>query len=173
MRRGFETTDKTMPRFTILVHAIDSKPEWRGPQSRHLIAAGPTHWDWLFQQPPPGTSLWAWATDPLDVIGSGCRVTLPCGSAAALRLVDHRDRYLDYEGPIEGRRGSVRQIATGHYDLLRQSPDRFEMQLYWTGSQSIDDGCVIARFTQSKAESTRDSSIWSISIDDVSASTSS
>ncbi|WP_146439947.1 hypothetical protein [Crateriforma conspicua] len=39
----------------------------------------------------------------------------------ATRLPDHRTKYLEYEGPISGNRGSVRRVDSGFF---RQRPDR-------------------------------------------------
>lgn len=36
----------------------------------------------------------------------------------ASRLPDHRRLYLDYEGPVSGERGGVRQVASGTYQLV-------------------------------------------------------
>ncbi|GAB5404991.1 MAG: hypothetical protein Aurels2KO_32220 [Aureliella sp.] len=37
----------------------------------------------------------------------------------AVRLPDHRKKYLDYEGPVSGNRGSVRAVARGFATLDR------------------------------------------------------
>ena len=41
----------------------------------------------------------------------------------AERLPDHRRRYLDYEGPISGNRGSVIRWDAGDYVLLSDESD--------------------------------------------------
>ena len=46
----------------------------------------------------------------------------PWKDNAALRLPDHRTIYLDYEGPISGNRGRVRQVAKGTYEQV-EMPD--------------------------------------------------
>jgi len=38
-----------------------------------------------------------------------------------LRIQDHRKRYLDYEGPISGGRGSVSRVDGGTYDRAGDS----------------------------------------------------
>jgi hypothetical protein len=44
-------------------------------------------------------------------------------------LPDHRLAYLDYEGPISGGRGSVRQRERGSYDWLWDSSDGLAVRL--------------------------------------------
>jgi len=44
-------------------------------------------------------------------------------------LPAHRLRYLDYEGPVSGNRGSVEQWDAGTYDLLAFSAERWLVRL--------------------------------------------
>ena len=47
----------------------------------------------------------------------------------AERLADHRNLYLDYEGPIPGGRGEVRRLARGTYTTREWSEDRVAVTL--------------------------------------------
>jgi hypothetical protein len=83
-----------MPRFAILTHDY---PE--------------LHWDFLLEK-DAGLRTW--------------RLQLPpdhAGGIPALPLSDHRRDYLDYEGPVSGGRGSVRQWDTGEFEA-REVTDR-------------------------------------------------
>jgi hypothetical protein len=74
------------------------------------------HWDFMLQT---GPVLATWAlSEPPDSGG----VTI-CES-----LPDHRQEYLDYEGPISGSRGSVTRWDRGTYVVEHQS----DMQLVVT-----------------------------------------
>jgi len=48
------------------------------------------------------------------------------GRFVAERLPDHRSAYLDYEGPVSGGRGTVRRVAAGELEVVRDDPDTFE-----------------------------------------------
>lgn len=48
---------------------------------------------------------------------------------AVERLPDHRTRYLDYEGPISGGRGSVRRIAGGSFSVLAAEGENLRIAL--------------------------------------------
>ncbi len=75
-----------MPRYVILEH------DW--PQ---------LHWDLLLEC---GPVLQAWRL---------LREPSPDAAVPAERNVDHRLVYLDYEGPVSGGRGTVRQWDAGEY----------------------------------------------------------
>lgn len=40
---------------------------------------------------------------------------------SGLRLADHRQAYLDYQGPVSRDRGNVQQVTAGHYSLCGTS----------------------------------------------------
>jgi hypothetical protein len=44
----------------------------------------------------------------------------------AERLPDHRELYLEYEGPIPGGRGAVKRVLEGSLEIGVDSPERFE-----------------------------------------------
>jgi hypothetical protein len=94
-----------MPRFVLLLHDCpNQKPR-------------PTHCDLMFET---GDSLatWALATLPSDWQASFGDPQLKFDSNNAVdaeRLPDHRQAYLDYEGPVSSGRGSVRRLDQGTY----------------------------------------------------------
>jgi hypothetical protein len=56
-----------------------------------------------------------------------------CQVVQAKRLPDHRRRYLNYEGPIEGARGQVQRETKGRYEAITGS------QLAVSGSGSLGE----------------------------------
>lgn len=50
-------------------------------------------------------------------------------SILASPLADHRLRYLDYEGPIGGDRGSVTRWDRGVYEMLEETDGRLRVRL--------------------------------------------
>ena len=90
-----------MPRFVIL---------------RHDHPDG-LHWDLMLET---GDVLATWALDALPEPGT---------SVEARRLPDHRTRYLDYEGPVSGNRGSVTRWDAGEYEVFEIDEGRWELTL--------------------------------------------
>lgn len=88
------------------------------------------HVDWLLARDAAGAEpLWSFrAAAPPTTAG-----TEPLG----LRLIaDHRPRYLTYEGPVSGDRGTVRRLAAGRYRVARRASNRDEddethLELAW------------------------------------------
>lgn len=60
------------------------------------------HYDLLFET-SPGSPLATWRARNWP---------LQCGDYL-IRIADHRNVYLDYEGPVSGDRGTVRRVASG------------------------------------------------------------
>jgi hypothetical protein len=84
-----------MPRFVLLDH------DHLRPHLDLMLEAGDVLWTWrLDAAPEPGPE------------------------RQAERIADHRPRYLDYEGPVSGNRGSVRRRDRGEFDWLEQEPGR-------------------------------------------------
>ncbi len=50
----------------------------------------------------------------------------------ARKLPDHRLTYLSYEGSVTGNRGQVQRADHGTYELVDQSPSRWEFRLQGT-----------------------------------------
>ena len=156
-----------MPRFSILVHSAGPKFHRRNGNDGAEIAVGPTHWDWLFQENGEQRPLWTWATDPLVTLDSAKAISFPTGRTAALRLADHREQYLDYEGLISGGRGSVEQIATGHYHRIRRTPIGLRLQLSITGSNYFAHPTrLIVQWEQGQGQSPQGSPMWTLTIED-------
>ena len=88
----------------------------------HTTPDGGRHLDWLIERPG--------VDDEYRLIALRCAHD-PAAHAPmdAQRITDHRARYLEYEGPISGARGSVRRIWTKPCVLRSESSDRFEVVL--------------------------------------------
>jgi hypothetical protein len=65
---------------------------------------GPRHWDLMIRR---GACLATWQ------LRSNPLLLSPGQSIEASRIADHREAYLDYQGPISGGRGCVRREAGG------------------------------------------------------------
>lgn len=143
-----------MPRFTILQHHAGPSFQ-RQADGVNSIASGPVHWDWLFEPPTAAARLWTWATDPLPTGAPTRPNDVKFTIVRAIRLADHRVRYLDYEGEVAGDRGSVRQIATGEYELLENTARCFSVLTTISRSRLIKRLLpVVVQFTQSPEAST-------------------
>jgi hypothetical protein len=76
-----------------------------------------------------GGVLRTWATPSVEELERWAhRVSFEVGCDL---LSDHRLAYLDYEGEIEGDRGSVRRLLRGSYRLIENEADRFVAALCW------------------------------------------
>ena len=73
------------------------------------------HFDLMLQQ---DSKLATWQLQSLPELGQ----TVP-----AKRLPDHREAYLDYEGPVSGGRGSVEQIMAGTFEVCQKNDDCLEV----------------------------------------------
>ena len=90
-----------MPRFAVLHHESSL-----GSHFDLLLETGGVLRTWALPGPPePGIEI-------------ACRA-----------LPDHRLAYLDYEGPVSGRRGTVTRWDQGTYRLLRESDLQWEIEL--------------------------------------------
>ncbi len=77
---------------------------------------------------------------------------------AAEKIADHRRRYLDYEGPLSGNRGTVRRIAAGHIISAVSTSDQWLLTVHWTAPQPIVQQLQLDRH----AETDADSSQWTV-----------
>lgn len=75
------------------------------------------HWDLMLEQPET-LRTWRLLSCPE-----------PSAVLEAEAIADHRLRYLDYEGPVSGDRGTVAQWDSGEYSILRQDRAGIEMRL--------------------------------------------
>ena len=98
---------------------------------------GPVHYDLMLSH---GEALATWRVEaPPAALAEAC---LPaCGKEAgpagkqvrelpARRLPDHRAAYLSYEGLVSDGRGQVKMLDAGGYELLSESPLRWEIVLH-------------------------------------------
>lgn len=102
---------------------------------RHDLPDGTHHYDWLIEPmgvSPPTTPRLS-APDPDQRVLIAWRLAIPPTDAIdttlqAERLPPHRRLYLDYEGTIAGNRGSVRRVAEGTIEIVRDSAEGFEAE---------------------------------------------
>lgn len=94
-----------MPRFVVLRHELPPDSP-RG-----------SHFDLMLED---GGVLRTWACDELPNSGQ---------SVTADRLPDHRLAYLDYEGSVSSNRGSVERVASGEYELIRETAEALQVRL--------------------------------------------
>lgn len=84
--------------------------DWRPMVAlRHLRDGRPDHVDWLLARDADGTApLWSFrcAVSP---------VAFDAGALGMRATADHRPRYLAYEGPVSGDRGTVERIGAGRH----------------------------------------------------------
>lgn len=80
-----------------------------------------SHWDFLVDLDGNSERVPTWSLDAplLDQPSHG----------KAQKLSDHRRIYLDYQGPVSGDRGTVRQVMTGTIEVVRQNQDDLEFIL--------------------------------------------
>lgn len=106
-----------MPRFVVLRHELPPDSP-RG-----------SHFDLMLED---GGALRTWACDELPRLGQ---------SVTADQLRDHRLAYLDYEGPVSNHRGSVKRVAGGEYELIRETAEALQVRLTgenWRGVLTLD-----------------------------------
>jgi hypothetical protein len=89
------------------------------------------HWDLLLEQEE------TLATWQLNAKPSGPRA-LPI---AAVRIPDHRKKYLVYEGPLRDGRGFVIRFDHGRYRVLEQDDQRW--LFYLTGQVLFGRFCLV------------------------------
>src|SRR5262249_60311740 len=90
-----EMRDDFMRRFVVLIHNHPA-----------------LHWDLMLEK-QAALRTWRLARPP-DA----------AGSIHAEELPDHRQAYLDYEGPVSGDRGAVRRLARGEFTGVEESGTR-------------------------------------------------
>ncbi len=104
---------------------------------RHDLPEGQSHIDWLIAPArggfdPDDRVLLSWRMS----IDAATRLAEPGGSAfdfVCVRMVDHRHRYLDYEGPVSGGRGDVSRMAVGGAAVFDDGDERFRCLLAMGG----------------------------------------
>ena len=103
-----------MPRFVLLRHKC------------HPTDFKPSHWDLMLER--QGILL-TWELRELPTAWTEPSQLASSDSVAARQLADHRLAYLDYEGPVSEKRGSVFCHDRGTYELLQQSDGYLELSL--------------------------------------------
>ena len=100
------------------------------------------HWDLMLKS---GSILETWALDELPAQEMIC---------VGLRLADHDQKYLNYEGPISSNRGSVKRVLSGQYRwVIYDEVSQCTAQLFldsqcWTMTMGpLHDGRREFRFT--------------------------
>ena len=94
-----------MPRYVVLLHKMPP------------TAVRATHWDFMLED---ANTLMTWALNG----------ELDEGPALeAERLADHRNDYLDYEGPVSGDRGSVIRWDAGTFEWIDRCDDELVVEL--------------------------------------------
>lgn len=79
-----------------------------------------SHWDFMLCD---GQKLLTWSLDHLPAPGP---------TIHAAQLPDHDLKYLTFEGPINGNRGSVTQIAKGRFQwVIRDEAGDWRIQLFF------------------------------------------
>jgi hypothetical protein len=101
-----------MPRFVLLYHDCP------------LHLGKPSHWDLMLED--QGVLLtWALAEQPTADGMDGSAIV-------AVRLVDHRLAYLDYEGLVSGDRGHVSRVDAGTFAWIERTTVRLRVRLAGT-----------------------------------------
>jgi hypothetical protein len=95
-----------MPRFVILRH------EMPPGQDRD------SHFDFMFEM---GSVLRTWSHPEFPTEGKRVRFEA---------LADHRLAYLEYEGPVSGNRGTVKQVEAGDYEIVEETETLLRYRLH-------------------------------------------
>lgn len=117
-------------------------------QLLHSLPDGSQHVDWMIAQDRHGRrKLVTFRLDArLDALAGGQRIE-------ATRLADHRPRYLEYEGPLGGGRGTVTRVAAGRVIELDRKPGAWRLAIVWGAEASGRQRLRLRR---------RDADRWSI-----------
>jgi hypothetical protein len=86
---------------------------------------GQEHYDLMLEQgPDQPLATWQLSSSPV-LLGAG-------GAMPARRIQDHRQAYLDYQGPVSGGRGNVRFLDRGRYELISAEAGQWSLRLNGT-----------------------------------------
>ncbi len=138
-------------RFVILHHEFpDSHPRQ-------------SHWDFMLEWEPEvegGNTLKTWALEhsPLETLAElraeGTNndsdresETAPEAEIPAIRLEDHREHYLTYEGPVSNDRGRVSRIASGIYRVIEETETETIVELAFGMDRGKASGSQQKKFT--------------------------
>lgn len=108
---------------------VPDRPETRTVELLHALPDAPEHVDWMLERD---------ATAPLVTFRAPRRVALlePGAAIDLERIGDHRRRYLDYEGPLSGDRGSVRRLGAGRVMSWTGGDVRWALVIDWGGGDA-------------------------------------
>ena len=107
----------------------------RTVQLLHELPDGTSHVDWMIARDRAGQ-------EPLITFRLQRRIDelKPGQRMAAERIADHRPAYLDYEGPVSDKRGSVRRLAWGTVIREHRQGSSWDFEIRW---QDRGDGVPI------------------------------
>ena len=102
----------------------------------HSVPGAGVHAEWMIAPAEPATAdervLMTWRLDePIGRLLAESPEAL--GEFDAVRIVDHRFRYLTYEGEVSGGRGTVRRIAEGAVRMAEEGSHRVVLNVEFTG----------------------------------------
>lgn len=88
----------------------------------HELPDGSSHFDWMIQREPDlGAGLLTFRVSVrIDQMEQG--------TFEAVRLADHREAYLSFEGEVSGGRGRVSRVASGDVRRLREMAGEIEIE---------------------------------------------
>jgi hypothetical protein len=96
----------------------------------HTGSRDPDHFDLMIRLPD--------AVNPQRSLATWRLTTWPLtGPQTAQRLGDHRDDFLEYEGPLTGGRGSVSRVCDGVCMIRVRTPSRWRLALI-TANEAIE-----------------------------------
>lgn len=101
----------------------------------HTLPDGSAHIDWMVECPLARAGAPS-AAHRLATWRVVARIDRPPHRPfRAVRLPEHRDRYLVYEGPLAGGRGSVRRLASGVLIKGAPGPEApFTLRIAWSSA---------------------------------------
>lgn len=101
---------------------------------RHTLEDGSWHWDWMFARGGSAgldEDVRALVTFRVD----GRPDDAGCAEFGALRLADHRVRYLRFEGEIGRGLGRVDRVARGEVDLDEEGSEKMVVRVRFDGRE--------------------------------------
>ncbi len=103
------------------------------------------HWDLMLES---GDCLQTWRLDkgPGQILNS---------AAEAIKIIDHRLKFLTYEGPVNNGEGNVQIAEAGTYQITSQTNDKIEMDL---AGQILTGKFRLKRIKDDKWQFTKNSS---------------
>ncbi len=114
-----------MPRFVLLYH--ECPPSYEHPSHWDLmLEAGEALRTWALLQLP---SAWHEVHAATTALHANCPLPSRENVVPAEQLADHRLTYLEYEGPVSGKRGCVKRIDAGTFVIKIETSGRLDAEL--------------------------------------------